>query len=146
MMMMIYSSFTYPTVSTWNWQVAKVIWRRPYRIRGEVGTPSDAIVFGPSNRTSICSAELVQRSHVTDRLRDAGIIERNSPHLMYSMRCKYRINYVQGEHKPARRRFWRPDLDLCPMTLKRDRDMHILKSYLHTENKVARSSRSKAIA
>jgi len=40
------------------------------------------------------------------------------------------------------------DLDLGPMTLKLDRDIDtcILKTYLRTENEVARSSGSKVIA
>jgi len=37
-------------------------------------------------RTSICQAVFAQRSRVTERLTDAGIIDRNSPHFMHSMR------------------------------------------------------------
>jgi len=38
------------------------------------------------------------------------------------------------------------DLDLGPMTLKLNRDLHILKTYIQTENKIGRSSHSKYIA
>jgi len=38
------------------------------------------------------------------------------------------------------------DLEIKPMTLKLEGDLDILKMYLHIENKVARSSRSKVIA
>jgi len=40
---------------------------------------------------------------------------------------------------------WR-DLDLGPMTLKLDRDIDILKTYLNTENEVAGSNHSKVTA
>jgi len=58
---------------------------------------------------------------------------------------KVRIYFAAVSNKlsPRRDRFCCRDLDLGPMTFKLDRDIDIFKTYLHTENKVAKSSRSK---
>jgi len=70
-------------------QVAKVIWQRPYRIHWDMGTSVRSPRVFTTNRTSIRSALFVQRSRVTDRLTDAGNIDRNSLHLMRPKR-KYK--------------------------------------------------------
>jgi len=52
------------------------------------------------------------------------------------------VNCVAEENKPAHGR----DRDLGPMTLEVEWDIYILTTYLHAENEVDRSSRSKVIA
>jgi len=65
---------------------------------------------------------------------------------MQQQQQQQQLNSVGGEHKPARGSLCCRDLDLEPMTLKLDRGIDILKTYLHTEDEVAMSSRSKVIA
>jgi len=65
-------------------QVAKVIWQRPHRIRGKIGTLESPRVSTLS-RTSILSAVFAQLKP-RDWLTDAGNNDRNNPHLTHSMR------------------------------------------------------------
>jgi len=56
----------------------------------------------------------------------------------FSYNFKFKLNRVVGEHKLALGRFYCRYLDLCPMTLKLDRDIDILENNLHTENVIAK--------
>jgi len=64
---------------------------------------------------------------------------------MWTLRTRYQLNRVRGEHIPVCDPFCCRDLDINPMTLILEGDLDILKMYRHTENEVAMLTHSKLL-